>query len=76
MADKALTCGGVTVCIYKPSCGGVVIAGLEVIEAAFGIVVVATVAERVLLGQRTGGGQDLTVGVVGIGRLALMPFPP
>ena len=59
----------------SPDCG-VVITGLKVIEAAFGIVVVATVTERVLFGQRTGGGQDLAIGVVGIRRLALMPFPP
>ena len=76
MSDKALSCGGIAVRIHKPSCGRVVIAGLEVIEAAFGIIVVATVAERVFLGQGAGGGQDLTVGVIGIGRLALMPFPP
>ena len=76
MANKALTGGGVAVRIYEPSCGRVIITGLEVIEAAFGIVVVATVAEGVLVGQFTGGGQDLAVGVVGVGRLALMPFPP
>ena len=68
MPDQPLTGGGVAVCIHEPSCGGVIIAGLEVIEAAFGIVVVATVAEWVLLGQRTGGGEDLAVGVVGITR--------
>ena len=49
----------------SPDCG-VVITRQEVIEAAFGIVVVATVAERVLLRQGAGGGQDLAVGVVGI----------
>ena len=76
MANKALTGGGVAVRIYEPSCSRVIIAGLEVIEAAFGIVVVATVTERVLFSQRTGGGQDLAVGVVGVGRLALMPFLP
>ena len=68
MSDKALSCGGIAVRIHKSSCSGVVIAGLEVIEAAFGIVIVATVAKRVLLGQRTGGGQDLAVGVIGITR--------
>ena len=76
MANKALTGGGVAVRIYEPSCGRVIITGLKVIEAAFGIVVVTTVTERVLFGQRTGGGQDLAIGVVGIRRLALMPFPP
>ena len=76
MSNESLAGGSIRICIDKPSCGGVIIAGLEVIEAAFGIVVVTTVAERVLVGQFTGGGQDLAVGVIGIGRLALMPFPP
>ena len=76
MANKALTGGGVAVRIYEPSCSGVIIAGLEVIEAAFGIVVVATVTKRVLVGQFTGSGEEFAVGVVGVGRLALMPFPP
>ena len=76
MSNKSLTGGSIRISVDKPSCGGVVITGLEVIEAAFGIVVVTTVTERVLFGQRTGGGQDLAIGVVGIRRLALMPFPP
>ena len=66
VANKALTGGGVAVRIYEPSCGRVIIAGLEVIEAAFGIVVVATVTERVLVGQFTGSGEEFAVGVVGI----------
>ena len=71
-----MSCRGVAIRINEsPDCG-VIIAGLEVIEAAFGIVVVATVTKRILLGQFTGGGQDLAVGVIGIGCLALMPFPP
>ena len=76
MTNKALSCGGIAVRIHEPSCGGVIIAGLEVVEATFGIVVITTVTKRVLVGQFTGGGQDLAIGVVGIGRLALMPFPP
>ena len=76
VADKALTCPCIGIRIYEPSCSGVIIAGLEVIEAAFGIVIVASVAEGVLVGQGAGGGQDLAIGVVGIRRLALMPFPP
>ena len=76
MANKTLACGGVAVRIHKPSCSGVIIAGLEVIEAAFGIVVIATVAEGVLLGQFAGCGEEFSVGVVGVGCLALMPFPP
>ena len=76
MSNQSLAGGSIRIRIYKPSCGGVIIAGLEVIEAAFGVVVVPSVAERVLLGQGAGGGQDLTVGVIGVGCLALMPFPP
>ena len=68
MSDKALSCGGIAVRIHKPSCGRVIIAGLEVIAATFEIIVITTVTERVLLGQRTGGGQDLAVGVIGITR--------
>ena len=66
MSNKPLTGRRIRISVNEPSCGGVIIAGLEVIEAAFGIVVVTTVAERVLLSQRTSGGQDLAVGVVGI----------
>ena len=76
MSNQSLAGGSIRICVYEPSYGGVIIAGQEVIEAAFGIIVVTTVTERVFLSQRTGGGQDLAVGVIGIGRLALMPFPP
>ena len=54
----------------SPDCG-VVITGLEVIEAAFGIVVIATVTKRILLGQFTGGGQDLAVRVIGVTRYGI-----
>ena len=76
MTNKALSCGGIAVRIHEPSCSGVIIAGLEVVKPRFGVVVVPSVAKRVSLGQGAGGGQDLAVGVVGVGRLALMPFPP
>ena len=76
MANKALTGGSIRISVDKPSCSRVIIAGLEVIEAAFGIVIVPSVAKRVFLCQGAGGGQDLAIGVVGIRRLALMPFPP
>ena len=67
VSNESLTGGSIRISVDKPSCSRVIVAGLEVIEAAFGIVVVTTVTERVLFGQRTGGGQDLAVGVVGIG---------
>ena len=65
---QSLPGGGIAVRIHKPSCGGVIIAGLEVIEAAFGIIVVATVTKRVLFSQGAGGCEELAVGVVGITR--------
>lgn len=76
MSNESLTGGSIRISVDKPSCSGVIIAGLEVVEAAFGIVIVASVAKRIFLGQFTGCGQDLAVGVIGIGCLALMPFPP
>ena len=76
MSNEPLTGGSIRISVDKPSCGGVVITGLEVVEAAFGIIVIATVAERVLLGQFAGCGEEFSVGIVGVGRLALMPFPP
>ena len=76
MSNEPLTGGSIRISVDKPSCGGVVITGLEVVEAAFGIVIVASVAKRIFLGQFTGSGEEFAVGVIGIGRLALMPFPP
>ena len=38
LEKRKFVIGGVAVCIHEPSCSGVIIAGLEVIEAAFGIV--------------------------------------
>ena len=46
----------------------VVIAGLEVIEARFGIVIVATVAQRVDAGHAAGDRQVIAPSVIGIGR--------
>ncbi len=62
-----MSCRGVAIRIDESTDCGVIIAGLEVIEAAFGIIVVATVAERVFLGQGAGGCEELAVGVIGIG---------
>lgn len=47
--------------------GRVVVAGLEIIEAGFGIVVVATVTQRIDFGHCAGGGQDVAGGIVGVG---------
>ena len=48
MAGVALAGGDIAVCINKPASYGVVVAGVEVIEAAFGVVVIAAVAEGVV----------------------------
>jgi len=67
MTEDALAGGGVGVGIYEAAGGGVVIAGLEVIEAGFGVVDIAAVAEGVDLCQVAGSGQNLAVGIVGVG---------
>mgnify|MGYP004657629107 CR=1 FL=1 len=36
MSNESLTGGSIRISVDKPSCSGVIIAGLEVIEAAFG----------------------------------------
>ena len=68
VSNKPLTGRRIRISVNEPSCGWVIIAGLEVIEAAFGIKVIATVTKWVFLGQDTGSGQDLAVGVIGITR--------
>ena len=67
VSNESLTGGRIRISVNKSSCSGIIIAGLEVIEAALFVVVVSTVTERVFLGQDTGSGQDLAVGVVSIG---------
>ena len=76
MPNKALSRGGIAVRIHKPSCSGVIIAGQEVVEPTLGVVIISPVTKWVFLGQFTGSGEEFAVGVIGIGRLALMPFPP
>ena len=44
----------------------IVVSALEVVEAGFGVVVVASVAERVDLCHGAGGVGNLTPGVVGV----------
>ena len=51
--NKALPRTCETVCVEESAHGGVVIAGLEVIEAGFGIVVIAAVTEGILLSHTT-----------------------
>ena len=48
MAGVALAGGDIAVCINKPTSDGIIVAGIEVVEAAFGIVVIAAVVEGVV----------------------------
>lgn len=48
--------------------GGVIVAGLQVIEPSFVIVVIATVAQGVDAGHCAGAGEQITPCVVGISR--------
>ena len=65
-ADKTLPGRCISVCIDKAAGGGVIVAGLEVIEAGFGVVIVTPVAEGVDLGKFTGSREDIALGVVGV----------
>ena len=59
------TCIGIS--IYESANLGVIIAGLQVIEASFAIVIVATIAQGVDTCQGAGCGEDFAVGIVGVG---------
>ena len=64
----ALAGGGVAVGVDEPADGGVIIAALEVVEAGFIVLIVATIPQGVDLRHSAGRGQHLAVGVVGIRR--------
>ena len=72
MPQEALTGGGVGVGVDESADGGVVVAGLEVIEPGFGVVDVAAVAQGIDFCQGAGSGQDLAVGIVGVGGYDLL----
>ena len=55
------------VCINPPTNLRIIITAGYIIESCLRIVVVTTVAKWVLLRQGAGGGQDLAVGVIGVG---------
>jgi len=65
-----LTRGNEGIRIDKSASSGIIISGLEVVEAGFGVVDIAPVAEGVMGteggGMRAGSGQDLAPGVVGV----------
>ena len=47
VADKTLAGGGIGICVEETADGGVVISALQVIEAGFGVVDIAAVAEGI-----------------------------
>ena len=49
MAEDSLAGGGVGVGVYEAAGGGAVITGLEVVEAGFVVVVVATTVGKIAL---------------------------
>ena len=65
--NKALPSACVAVRIDEPPVRGVIVAGLEIIETGFCIVVVPAIAERVLVGHGAGLGQEVAPCVVLIG---------
>ena len=71
VAYHTLTCCCVLVRGYKPANLGVIVACLQVIQACFRIVVVATIAEGVLGAYRVCGGvlelHELAPSIVGVG---------
>ena len=46
MPQNTLAGGGVGVCVYEAAGGGVIIAGLQIIQFRFAVVVVATVVQK------------------------------
>ena len=67
IANNSLACAGVAVGVDEPMCYRVVISALEVIEPSLGVVVVASVAQRVDLRHCACGGEDVAPCVIGIG---------
>ena len=67
VTDEILPGGGVRIRVDKAANLGVVIAGLQVIEATFGVVVITTVTQGVDTYQRAGCGEDFAVGIVDVG---------
>ena len=64
-SDKALTCACEGVGVDEPVVRGVVVAGLEVVEAGFGVVVVAAVAQGVAVDEAGRGGSPSGGGIRG-----------
>jgi len=64
VTNNPLPGGGKGIGIYEASDGGVVVSGLAVVEAGFGIVVVTAIAQGVNGCMGTGSGGCVAVGVV------------
>ena len=69
-AEDALAGGGIGVGVEEAAQLGVVVAGLEVVQTGIGIVIIGSVAKRVIRAQGAcqgaGGAEHLAVGAVGI----------
>ena len=65
-----MTGGSISIRIDESAHGRIIISALEIVEAGFGIVDIATVAERIVHAQSgchgTGGGQKIAPRVIGI----------
>ncbi len=70
MSNQTLPRSCVSVRIDKPADSGVIIAALEVVQAGFGVVDIAPVAQGIVHteggGHTAGGAQEPAPGVVGI----------
>jgi len=71
ISKTSLACGYAGIRADEPSDGGIIVSGLEVVEAGFGVVDIAPVAEGVMGTEGGGQGacccQELAPGVVGVG---------
>ena len=64
---NSLPSGGISIRVNESANGGIIVTALEVIEACFGVEVVAPVADGVGCGEGAFGCQDVAPGVVGVG---------
>ena len=55
------------ICVNESANSGVIVAALEVVEACFGVEVVASVSDGVRCGEGSFGCQNIAPGVVGVG---------
>ena len=65
---QALISACVAICIDKPAGVGVIVAGLQVVEAGLAVVVVATIPQWVDFRHGAGSGQDFAIGIIRVCR--------